>query len=212
MLDRTSLAASSKLQNIIENYIKTGPAGIELNNLTVFDTRLRVCRLQRYSELSGVAFRLLLPFGVFDFLFFQDIKGKSNRVEAILNHLMTRRPDEDFVKFCRVLQSTNQPHIVQLYLNKDSSRSHDRRNPASSSSSSSGNSSRHPPPVPLPKSTSDRLQQLESDDRWRQVLIERRASLIERMDVSGDILNRLLSLGVMNKSIAEKCQVKNYSS
>jgi len=130
----------------------------------------------------------------------QSIKGRSNRVEAILNHLRVSRPDEDFVEFCEALRLTNQRHIVEQYLSKDSV--------YRESSAAQLNSDPSPRlDLKLLPHISGLVHHLIKDDGWKTVLINRQSEIVEKIRVSNDLLNKLRSFGVMNQTTAERCQV-----
>lgn len=128
----------------------------------------------------------------------QSPKGRSNRVEGILNHLMLSRPDEDFVKFCNALTATNQDHVVRQFLSKESIHIQQPRSPSYTGTEQLRLA------VQLPAN----LQ----DDEWKKLLIKRRSSIVNDLDASGDLIDHLLKCGVMNKATAERCQVGAWTS
>lgn len=141
----------------------------------------------------------------------QSIKGRSNRVEAVLNHLATVRPDEDFLEFCDVLCTTNQAHIVEQYLTKDSQQSVSSASQSKHGSSSDAESRTlavQKPVNPFLKQVMENSRHLFEDDAWKMVLINKRSSIIDQIDTSSGLIDRLLRSGVMNQSTAELCQVR----
>lgn len=116
------------------------------------------------------------------------------------------RSDEDFIGFCKALCDTNQEHIVRLYLSKNFDNTSSHLNPDTTSTQDA--SPRQPTSHPqLPEHIAAAIRPLAEDDGWKEALINRRSVVIDVIDVSDDLLNRLLSYGVMNQTTAERCKV-----
>ena len=110
------------------------------------------------------------------------------------------RPDEDFLEFCEALSATNQLHIVERYLTKDSVYRE------SFSARPVNDPVLELDPI-LRQQISELVHHLEKDDEWKTVLMNRRSKIIDDIDVSDDLMNKLRSFGVINQTTAERCQV-----
>jgi hypothetical protein len=126
-------------------------------------------------------------------------------VEAILNHLTTSRPDEDFIAFCEALRDTNQGHVVQLYLSKDIANREGL--PAISATRSHRETEPSDQLLKLPPNIQKIVRPLADEDGWKIVLINRRSVIMDSIDVSNELIDRLYSYGVVNLSTFEQFQV-----
>lgn len=127
--------------------------------------------------------------------------GRSNRASAILDHLILKRPFEDFLKFRDALIETNQKHIVDKYF------SHSR---PSADQSDVCLVDVRPHVIDSKQDISKLLSKYKnlSNLDWKATFIETRSDLVNDIDASNDFINLLLGLGIFNAISFEACQVK----
>lgn len=135
---------------------------------------------------------------------FSTKEGRSRRAAAILDHLLLKRPYEDFVHFCEALNSTNQKHIVEKYLKVDHIRQLNQPD--------SRGFNCPPHTIDLKKSVSQDLVGYDvsvlSNLDWKAVFVETRSILVDEVDASNEFINELLALGVFNSMSYEACEEK----
>lgn len=127
--------------------------------------------------------------------------GRSNRASAILDHLILKRPFEDFLKFRDALIETNQKHIVDKYF------SHSR---PSADQSDVCLVDVRPHVIDSKQDISKLLSKYKnlSNLDWKATFVETRSDLVNDIDASNDFINLLLGLGIFNAISFEACQVK----
>lgn len=125
-------------------------------------------------------------------LFFQDSRGKSHRAARILDHIMLKRPDEDFEKFCEALRSTGQGHVVDRLLTPGG---RDRTDLADLRLTS------------LTEMDETELRQLMVPN-WRELIVYKRNEIVDELEATDDILNDLVKHGVMNICVCEVLKVR----
>ena len=140
-----------------------------------------------------ITFRLLCDFSCTGLFFCcQDPRGKSHRASRILDHILLKRPDEDFAKLCEALINTNQRHVVDRWLTPGG---RDRTDLAPE----------HAPPVPMDVDEAE-LSKFNVPE-WRELIVRKRNEIVDELEPNEDLLNDLLKYGVMNVYVYEVLKV-----
>ena len=100
------------------------------------------------------------------------------------------RPEADFVRLCEALEATNQRHVVDRYLSKNSVQAPDQGSLSAED---------------LSRATVTKKGNVV--DTWRTVLIQNRSAIIELLHSSDDFIDRLVTYRVMNFATGEMCRV-----
>ena len=118
----------------------------------------------------------------------QNPKGKSNRVAKLLDHIMMKRPDEDFVKLKEALTELGQVHVVK-YLEPSAVDNTDRAQRSASESAAEVDLSRF------------------CFHGWKNLLVNKRTKLVDCITVNDELITELIKLGVINVTFSEILKV-----
>jgi len=116
-------------------------------------------------------------------------QGRSNRVAKLLDHIMLKRPDEDFFKLKEAIIELGQVHVVQYLEPPSAIDSTDR---AEESASASGT----------------RMDFSQDYVRgWKNLIVNNRTKLVEELNVNDELISELIKFGVINVTFSEILKV-----
>ena len=115
-------------------------------------------------------------------------KGRSHRVAKLLEHIMLRRPDQDFVKLKDALIELGQVHVAK-YLESSPVDNTDRAEEVAVASASKTDFSQ------------DYVR------GWKNLLVNNRIELVDHLMVNDELISQLIKFGVINVTFSETLKV-----
>lgn len=112
-------------------------------------------------------------------------KGRSNRVAKLLDHIMLKRPDEDFMKLKESLIELGQVHVAE-YLSPTAT---DRAEELASTG------------VVRKDFSNDYIR------GWKNLIVSNRTKLVEELTINDELITELINFGVINVTVSEILKV-----
>jgi len=116
-------------------------------------------------------------------------KGRSNRVAKLLDHIMLKRPDRDFIVLKEALIELGQVHVVK-YLELSPIDSTDRAEDADLTCASKTDFSQ------------DYVR------GWKRLLVNNRTEIVDQLTVNDELISLLIKFGVINVTFSEMLKVR----
>lgn len=120
--------------------------------------------------------------------------GRTNRVSLILDHILLKRPDEDFHKFLRALKTTGQGHIVEKFFTLGGIEGRDRSDDV---------------PRTSQQPIVDDEDSVSHIADWPKFLVRCRNDIVSQLEPGDELLGELLRRGVMNLPVFEVMKVSS---
>jgi len=115
-------------------------------------------------------------------------KGRSNRVAKLLDYIMLKRPDDDFVTLKKAVIELGQVHVVK-YLEPSPMDSTDRAEDSAMTSATRTDFSQ------------DYVR------GWKTIIVNNRTKLVEDLSVNDELISELIKFGVINVTFSEILKV-----
>jgi len=120
----------------------------------------------------------------------QEPKGRSNRVAKLLDYIMLKRPDSDFIKLKKALIDLGQVHVAN-YLEPTAVDSTDRAEASLASANATRTDFSH-----------------DYVHGWKRVIVNNRTKLVEELNVKDELINELIKFSVINVTFSEILKVR----